>query len=95
MLDDLRGKAADAITGKPKNRLNYIMVITSLGKSSLDRNVSMPRNQWLILNHLNESGPSTIRDIARETNIDEQIAVGECRRMNGTYVRKSSGGTEE
>ena len=47
-----------------------LLVVTPLGKGKLEK-PDTPENDWKVLNHLNENGPSTVHEVAEGVGMSE------------------------
>lgn len=91
-MDDIRERAINKL--RVPNQADYVVSITPLGKKEVER-MRVPENQWRVLNYLNESGPTTVRDIAREMGVTEKTAGDVCKTMyRSAMIRKQGGGEE-
>lgn len=82
-IDGLRGK---------KRRGSPIAVITSMGKSKLEK-PGVPEYQWRVLNILNENGPSSVNDISKDTGLSETRVKSICKQLESDgFIKRASQG---
>lgn len=67
-----------------------VLVLTPLGKQKAD-GYDLPGNKWRVLSQMQELGPSTVKDIADETNMPEAKVREICKSLiRQGYIKKSS-----
>ncbi len=83
IMDSMMGK-------KPaKTSEHTILVLTQLGKAKSEK-FDLPGAKWRILSILNESGPSSLRDITEEIGMDGEKAKAICRELiTEGYIKKA------
>lgn len=94
ILRDLDGY----IEKKQRNNQQFVLSITPTGSARLEK-PGCPEREWRILNHLSESGPCPLREVADELDMNQSDVKGICMRLAqmGYIVRRDAGvgmGTE-
>jgi predicted transcriptional regulator len=79
----------DMFKKKDKVSERVVVQVTPLGKTKAD-GFSLPGNKWRVLTMLDDSGPSSIKEISEELNIPEAKAKGIVKSLiTSGYVKKS------
>ena len=67
-----------------------VAILTALGRTKLEK-PGVPEYEWRVLNHLNEFGPSSVKDIANEQGIPEHKTKAICKSLEGDGFIKRAG----
>lgn len=79
----------DMFKRKDKMGERVVVQVTPLGKTKAD-GFQLPGNKWRVLTMLDDSGPSSIKEISDELNLPESKAKAIVKSLiTSGYVRKS------
>ena len=83
----------DIWKNKPKTKGNTVIVLTPLGKTKAESS-DLPGTIFRVLSELNESGPSTVHELADNLGMSEERVKSIAKNLMSTGYVKKSGTTE-